>query len=111
MNTRILTNALALCGLLFALLGPGLSHAQEVTVSGTITDANTGETLPGATVSLQGGSQGTATNAEGEYELTVPSDATLLVSFVGYASEEVPVEGRAPRKKSPSRGAPPSTLR
>ncbi|MEF8797077.1 MAG: TonB-dependent receptor [Salinivenus sp.] len=94
MNTRILTNALALCGLLFALLGPGLSHAQEVTVSGTITDANTGETLPGATVSLQGSSRGTATNAEGEYELTVPSDATLLVSFVGYASEEVPVEGR-----------------
>jgi len=59
-----------------------------------VTDATTGESLPGATVSLQGRSQGTATDSDGEYELTVPSDGTLLVSFVGYASEEVSVDGR-----------------
>jgi len=94
MNIRILTNALALGGLLLVLLVPGVSQAQEITVSGTVTDASTDTPLPGATVSLQGSNQGTATDSDGRYELDVPSDGTLMVSFVGYTAKEVPVNGR-----------------
>mgnify|MGYP000397318480 CR=1 FL=1 len=93
MHMRSLKTALALSGFLLFFL-PGLSQAQEVTVSGTVTDASTQTPLPGATVSLQGTSRGTATDAEGNYELEVPSDGTLVFSFVGYATQEVPVEGR-----------------
>jgi len=91
---KSLQNALAFGGLLLFLLVPGLSHAQEITVSGTVTDATTGESLPGATVTLQGTNRGTATATDGTYELNAPSDGTLLVSFVGYTTEEVPIESR-----------------
>lgn len=92
---KSLTNALACSGLLLFLLLPGLSHAQEITVTGTVTDASTDTPLPGATVSLQGTSRGTATSQDGTYELEAPSDGTLVFSFVGYASQEVPIEGRS----------------
>ncbi|MCS3656207.1 SusC/RagA family TonB-linked outer membrane protein [Salinibacter ruber] len=91
---KALTNALACSGLLLFLLVPGLSHAQDITVSGTVTDTSTDTPLPGATVSLQGTSQGTATSSDGTYELTVPSEGTLVFSFVGYTTREIPIEGR-----------------
>jgi TonB-linked SusC/RagA family outer membrane protein len=94
MHMKALINALACSGLLLFLLVPGLSHAQEITVSGTVTDASTDTPLPGATVSLQGTSQGTATSSDGTYELTVPSEGTLVFSFVGYTTQEIPIEGR-----------------
>ena len=89
-----LLNALACGSLLLFLLVPGLSHAQDITVSGTVTDASTETPLPGATVSLQGTSRGTATSSDGSYELTVPSEGTLVFSFVGYTTQEIPIEGR-----------------
>jgi len=94
MHMKALINALACSGLLLFLLVPGLSHAQEITVSGMVTDASTDTPLPGATVSLQGTSQGTATSSDGTYELTVPSEGTLVFSFVGYTTQEIPIEGR-----------------
>jgi iron complex outermembrane receptor protein len=66
--------------------------AQETTVTGTVTDAQAGETLPGVNVTIQGTQTGTVTNAQGQYELEVPGpDATLVFSFVGYQSETVQV--------------------
>jgi iron complex outermembrane receptor protein len=70
----------------------GLVFAQEKTVNGTVTDGATGETLPGANVSVQGTQIGTTTNAQGRYELTVPGpNVTLVFSFIGYQSKEVDV--------------------
>ena len=55
------------------------------TVSGTITDHATGETLIGATVLDTRSGKGTTTNANGRYTLTLKgSDATLRITFVGY---------------------------
>lgn len=66
------------------------------TVSGTITDASTAETLPGVNIRVMGTSSGTATDAAGFYELEgiSPSD-TLLISYVGYQTQAVPVNGRS----------------
>ena len=65
-------------------------------VSGTVSDAGTGETLPGVNVVLKGTSTGTSTDSEGQYELDVPSlQDTLVFSFIGYQTQEVPINGRS----------------
>ncbi|WP_241684813.1 carboxypeptidase-like regulatory domain-containing protein, partial [Cyclobacterium xiamenense] len=67
--------------------------AFDVTVSGTVTDAN-GEPIPGATVSVPGTSIGTATDLDGKYSLTVPDGASLVFSFIGFESQTVEVGNR-----------------
>jgi len=74
--------------------------AQTGTVEGTILDAESGDPLPGATVQIPGTGVGTATDIDGQYEITgVTAGAqTLSVSFVGYRTVdreiEVPAGGR-----------------
>lgn len=64
-------------------------------VQGQVSDAETGESLPGVNIVLKGTTTGTSTNSEGNYELTVPSlSDTLVLSYVGYQTEEIPIEGR-----------------
>lgn len=64
-------------------------------VTGTVTDAGTGEPLPGVNVVVKGTTTGTSTDSDGNYELNLPSlQDTLVFSFVGYQTQEVPVNGR-----------------
>ena len=72
-----------------------VTEAQEETVSGTVYDAQTSETLPGVTIRIQGTDRGTATDIDGFFELTVPSlNETLIFSSIGYQSQEVAIDGR-----------------
>lgn len=90
MKRLITRSAVAVFILSFLCVGSVL--AQEKTVSGTVTDAQTGETLPGANVTVQGTQTGTTTDAQGTYELEVPGpDVTLVFSFIGYQDTEVDV--------------------
>jgi TonB-linked SusC/RagA family outer membrane protein len=67
----------------------------QETITGTVTDAQTGESLPGVNILVQGTSTGTTTNINGEYELTLDSlNETLIFSYIGYASLEVSIDGR-----------------
>ena len=66
---------------------------DDVKVSGKVTD-ETGNPLAGASVNVKGSAKGVSTNATGEYALTVPDNATLVVSYVGYEAKEVVVSGR-----------------
>jgi len=69
--------------------------AQAQTVNGTITDEETGEELPGVNIVVQGTSSGTSTDSNGEFQLDVPSlDETLVISFIGYQTKEVAINGR-----------------
>jgi TonB-dependent starch-binding outer membrane protein SusC len=64
---------------------------QQPAISGTVTDSS-GQPLPGVTVVVKGTTQGTVTNADGNYSLTnIPEDATLVFSFVGMKTQEVEV--------------------
>lgn len=66
----------------------------EIVVQGTITDENNGP-IPGANVLVKGTTKGTTTDAEGKFSISVPDEnAVLIVSFIGYTSEEVPVGSR-----------------
>src|SRR5690606_35375529 len=71
--------------LLSALLGPG-AFGQPATVSGTVRDAETGETLIQATVLAEGTGLGTTTNRQGFYALAgvAPGEVALVVSYLGY---------------------------
>ncbi len=62
-------------------------------IEGTVTDEN-GEGLPGASIVEKGTSNGTITDVDGSFRLSVSENATLLVSFVGYLTKEIPVENQ-----------------
>lgn len=84
--------------LLFTLLLIGNGFAiplQEVRVTGRVTSAEDNTGLPGVSVVVRGSQQGTITDADGNYSILVPnSDATLVFSFIGFAEQEVPLNGR-----------------
>ncbi|MEQ8878543.1 MAG: carboxypeptidase-like regulatory domain-containing protein, partial [Cyclobacteriaceae bacterium] len=68
---------------------------QDLDVSGQVTDAETGEALIGATVVVQGTTDGTVTDLDGNYRLTVKnSETTLEFSYIGYKTMSVPLNGR-----------------
>lgn len=72
------------------------SYAQNVTVSGTVTSAEDGSALPGVNVLLRGTTNGTVTDADGKYTITVPSTGGALVfSFIGLKTQEIEIGGRA----------------
>ena len=66
------------------------------TITGKVTDAETGDGLPGVSVVLKGFSLGTSTDENGNYSLVIPekSGAVLVFSFLGYVSQEVSIDGR-----------------
>ena len=69
--------------------------AQNMQITGNVTSAETGEPLPGVSVVVKGTTVGTVTDFNGDYVLSAPQDATTLVfSFVGMRTLEVPIEGR-----------------
>lgn len=64
------------------------TYAQQITVKGVVTDA-TGETVIGANVLEKGTTNGTITDFDGNFQLQVKKGATIVISFVGYKTQEV----------------------
>ena len=75
-------------------MGISFSTGAQVTIRGVITDDETGENLIGATVVIKETATGTVTNTDGEFELTVqePLPFTLVISYVGYVSQELVID-------------------
>ncbi len=69
-------------------------YGQQISISGAVTDAADGATLPGVTVVVQGTTIGTVTDIDGRYEISAAPDATLVFSFIGMTTLEAPVDGR-----------------
>jgi len=85
---------LSFVALVALLLWPNSAFGQQQ-VSGTVRDATGALPLPGVNVVIKGTAQGTATDLNGAYELTVPSlSDTLVFSFIGFEQQEVPISGR-----------------
>lgn len=73
---------------------PTTTAVTDIRVSGRVTGEK-GEALPGVNIVVKGAIRGTNTDADGRYQLSVPNGETVLVfSFVGYASQEIPVGNR-----------------
>ncbi|MER0439007.1 TonB-dependent receptor [Emticicia sp. W12TSBA100-4] len=109
MNQKLLQNRLLALSfpklsvfiLLFSLLGVNVGYATnqpntiEVTVKGKVTDAETGDGLPGVSVTAKGSTKGAITDGNGEYTIAVPdTKAVLVFSYVGYTPQEVNVGGQ-----------------
>lgn len=99
--SEVLTKLLSETGLTYKMMKDNLvvlyrlsdNIPTDITVTGKITDEK-GSALPGASVKLKGNSKGTSTNDAGVFTLTVTDDATLVISYVGYETQEIKVEGK-----------------
>lgn len=70
-------------------------YAQDIQVKGTVISATDNEPLPGVNVSVKGNTSiGTITDFDGNFILSVPSDATLQISFIGFKTQEIQVAGK-----------------
>ncbi len=79
---------------LFVFLGMAL-QAQGVQITGNVSSSEDGAPLPGVSVVVKGTTVGTVTDINGKYSISVPSNATTLVfSFVGMRTQEVPISGK-----------------
>src|SRR5690554_617475 len=78
-------------GILLLLLNMSFGvWAQDVEVKGVILD-ETNEPIPGASVLIKGTSTGVASDIDGSYTISVPNTSTLIFSFIGYETQEIPV--------------------
>ncbi len=69
--------------------------AQRVEITGTVTSAEDGASLPGAAIVVKGTTIGSITNLDGEYTISVPEDEEILVySFIGLKTQEISINGR-----------------
>src|SRR5690349_22499936 len=69
--------------------------AQSRTISGKVTSSEDGSVLPGVNVVIKGTTQGTVTDADGNYTLAdVPESSVLIFSFIGLTTQEVAISGR-----------------
>ena len=78
---------------LIGMLLPMCMFAQQITVQGVVKD-QTGETVIGASVMEKGTTNGTITGIDGDFSLNMSPNGTLVVSFVGYTTQEVQVKGQ-----------------
>ncbi|MCT4590945.1 MAG: SusC/RagA family TonB-linked outer membrane protein [Carboxylicivirga sp.] len=86
---------LALIASLILFVGLNAVFAQTTTITGKVTDSESGEAIPGVSVVVRGTTIGTVTNVDGNYSLSVPDDATnLLFSFVGMTTQDITIAGQ-----------------
>ncbi|GAB4023547.1 SusC/RagA family TonB-linked outer membrane protein [Spirosoma koreense] len=83
-------------GAFFSLLFLMVQFSYAQTITGTVTDATTGDALAGTTIQAKGTSVGATSDAQGKYQLNVPAGAkTLVFSFIGYQPTEVTIGNRS----------------
>lgn len=90
--TRLVSRKLSLLLLLTLLFH--LAQAADITVTGIVRDASSGDPAIGVTVKVKGTSTGTITGTDGRFSLRAPDNGTLVFSSIGYESTEVPVNGQ-----------------
>ena len=78
---------------LFCMLPLSMASAQSI-VKGTVND-EAGEPVIGATVKVQGSNDGTITDFNGNFSVNAASNATLVISYVGYVTQQVPIAGKS----------------
>lgn len=99
---QILGNALKNTGLTFRILPNNLivitkqsaPQTADVTIKGRVVDTK-GEPLPGATIAIKNGSSITQADVNGNFNVTVPDNTILVVTYIGYKSQEVETAGRS----------------
>lgn len=81
--------------ILLLLLPATALYAQNKTISGKVTGGDDGLAVIGASVKLKNTSIGQSTDVNGKYTISVPADGILVISFIGYVTQEVPVNSQS----------------
>lgn len=89
-RSGIINNLFRMLTLLLFVLCTTVVFAQQKPIKGTVVDA-TGEPLIGVNVSVKGTTIGIITDIDGKYTLEVPTNATLVFSYIGYRTQELSV--------------------
>lgn len=76
------------------IFASGALWAQDLTVTGKITSSEDGSPLPGVNVVVKGTTSGTVSDVSGNYSLSAPAEGTLVFTFIGLKTQEVPVSNR-----------------
>ena len=77
------------------LLCSSTAMAQALSITGMVIDKNSQEPVIGASVLIQGTSNGSITDLDGKFTLTnVPKSGNLVVSYIGYATQTIPINGK-----------------
>lgn len=79
---------------LLILMSSFAGFAQGLQVKGVVTSADDGQPIPGVSVVVKGTTNGTMTSIDGSYTLKVPENSTLVFSFIGMTSKEIPVNNQ-----------------
>src|SRR5690554_4552511 len=84
---------------LLLTIGNGMAETTDarqnrIGIAGKVISAADGMPLIGVSIIVKGAAEGTVTDVDGNYKINVPSDATLVFSYIGYETREVDVEGR-----------------
>lgn len=74
--------------------GPIIEKNAPIKITGKITDQANGQTLIGVSVTIKNTTTGTVTDADGNFTITAPDDATLVFTYIGYTTIELPVNGQ-----------------
>ena len=93
-NKKIKVMRKTLLFICFLFVSAFVFGQDEISVSGKVTDAD-GLGIPGASVVIEGTTEGTITDMDGNYNVSVAPDGTLVFSFVGLKTQTVPVDGRS----------------
>jgi TonB-linked SusC/RagA family outer membrane protein len=91
---RIIRKNLNVLILILSLLFGNFAMAQQLVLSGKVTDSSSGESLPGVSIVVKGTTNGTITDVDGNFTLSTTSGATIQFSFVGYKTQEILVQGQ-----------------
>ncbi len=70
------------------------SSQNQNVVTGTVSDATTGETLPGVSVLVKGTTTGTVTDVNGKFRIEAATNAVLVLTYIGYTTVEIPTNGK-----------------
>jgi TonB-linked SusC/RagA family outer membrane protein len=76
------------------LIAGSLAMSQTVQITGTVTSSEDGIAIPGVTVSVKGTTMGVTTGFDGKFTLNVSANNTLIFSFIGMKTQEIPVAGK-----------------
>ena len=84
-----------LLSIVFLFFNNNFLHAQNSVITGTVTDFETGATLPGVSVTIKGSAIGVSTDKDGKFRIIVNTPSAVLVfSYTGYLKIEEPANGR-----------------
>ncbi|MFN8258345.1 MAG: TonB-dependent receptor [Bacteroidales bacterium] len=93
-NTLKFFGFVTLLALFLMFVTQGTLLAQDISIKGKVVNAATSEPVAGANINVKGTAIGTVTDIDGNYSLTAPSSATLVIASVGYTTQEVAVNGQ-----------------